>query len=150
MVLLKIIQRFKSKSSYTTERVLLRIFADLWIHRENGVRAITKNEVLGRSYIEILQNSTVVGRSLSGQSGNRLAVPKGGFGLSPKDRKQVARRSEGTRLNSSHITISYAVFCLKKKNQTQIKTKKKKQQPNTLTNPQLYITSSQTLLYESK
>ena len=24
-------------------------------------------------------------------------------------------RSEGTRLNSSHITISYAVFCLKKK-----------------------------------
>ena len=27
-------------------------------------------------------------------------------------------RSEEQRLNSSHITISYAVFCLKKKNQT--------------------------------
>src|SRR5437773_3550950 len=27
-------------------------------------------------------------------------------------------RSEDTRLNSSHITISYAVFCLKKKKQT--------------------------------
>src|SRR2546430_10913726 len=26
------------------------------------------------------------------------------------------RRSEGTRLNSSHSQISYAVFCLKKKN----------------------------------
>src|SRR5438270_1482475 len=26
-----------------------------------------------------------------------------------------ARRSEGTRLNSSHSQISYAVFCLKKK-----------------------------------
>src|SRR6266446_7319407 len=25
-------------------------------------------------------------------------------------------RSEGTRLNSSHLVISYAVFCLKKKN----------------------------------
>src|SRR6266498_4231217 len=25
-------------------------------------------------------------------------------------------RSEGTRLNSSHVRISYAVFCLKKKN----------------------------------
>src|SRR5436309_7289075 len=25
-------------------------------------------------------------------------------------------RSEGTRLNSSHVKISYAVFCLKKKN----------------------------------
>src|SRR5437773_3832276 len=29
-------------------------------------------------------------------------------------RRQVDRKS--TRLNSSHITISYAVFCLKKKN----------------------------------
>src|SRR5690349_23964682 len=26
------------------------------------------------------------------------------------------RRSESTRLNSSHVEISYAVFCLKKKN----------------------------------
>src|SRR5207249_12323625 len=26
-----------------------------------------------------------------------------------------ARRSEDTRLNSSHVSISYAVFCLKKK-----------------------------------
>src|SRR5688572_31301618 len=30
--------------------------------------------------------------------------------------KQIAR-SEGTRLNSSHSQISYAVFCLKKKKQ---------------------------------
>ena len=36
-------------------------------------------------------------------------------------------RSESTRLNSSHITISYAVFCLKKKTKTQKKTKTKKQ-----------------------
>src|SRR3712207_1852743 len=28
------------------------------------------------------------------------------------------RRSESTRLNSSHANISYAVFCLKKKKQT--------------------------------
>src|SRR6266480_7553892 len=27
----------------------------------------------------------------------------------------LAGRSEGTRLNSSHMSISYAVFCLKKK-----------------------------------
>src|SRR5204862_4409169 len=27
-------------------------------------------------------------------------------------------RSEGTRLNSSHVEISYAVFCLKKKTRT--------------------------------
>src|SRR3712207_8375985 len=34
---------------------------------------------------------------------------RGGAGLPPE-------RSEGTRLNSSHANISYAVFCLKKKN----------------------------------
>src|SRR5256885_12409944 len=27
----------------------------------------------------------------------------------------IGSRSEGTRLNSSHLVISYAVFCLKKK-----------------------------------
>src|SRR5215471_21361688 len=39
---------------------------------------------------------------------------------------EVDRKS--TRLNSSHVEISYAVFCLKKKKKTQtkIKTKKKK------------------------
>src|SRR5471032_770384 len=36
---------------------------------------------------------------------------------------QPARDRKSTRLNSSHITISYAVFCLKKK-------KKKKNKPN--------------------
>src|SRR5690349_5207524 len=29
--------------------------------------------------------------------------------------RDAAGRSEGTRLNSSHVEISYAVFCLKKK-----------------------------------
>ena len=37
-------------------------------------------------------------------------------------------RSEEHTLNSSHITISYAVFCLKKKKKTSNKNKKKKQQ----------------------
>src|SRR5689334_24113574 len=31
------------------------------------------------------------------------------------DLSTIAVRSEGTRLNSSHSSISYAVFCLKKK-----------------------------------
>src|SRR5437667_8070896 len=34
---------------------------------------------------------------------------------------------KSTRLNSSHITISYAVFCLKKKKKKQKKKKTKKQ-----------------------
>src|SRR5437867_6669262 len=42
--------------------------------------------------------------------GHRLApLGAGGCGRRPRDRKS-------TRLNSSHRTISYAVFCLKKKN----------------------------------
>src|SRR5947209_14455843 len=43
------------------------------------------------------------------------------FGTAPDaDRKS-------TRLNSSHANISYAVFCLKKKKETQKKTKHKRQ-----------------------
>src|SRR5690606_39881343 len=40
---------------------------------------------------------------------SRATHPTGGSGHSPLDRKS-------TRLNSSHVKISYAVFCLKKKN----------------------------------
>src|SRR2546426_12042209 len=40
-----------------------------------------------------------------------LHQPAGGAGGSARDRKS-------TRLNSSHLVISYAVFCLKKKKQT--------------------------------
>src|SRR5471032_3439208 len=47
------------------------------------------------------------------------------------DRQAVCCRDrKSTRLNSSHITISYAVFCLKKKKKKKkniTKTKKKKQ-----------------------
>src|SRR5437667_8636866 len=32
-----------------------------------------------------------------------------------QEQDQVSRDRKSTRLNSSHITISYAVFCLKKK-----------------------------------
>src|SRR5471032_3608289 len=42
----------------------------------------------------------------------------------PTDRKS-------TRLNSSHITISYAVFCLKKKKKKFIEKKKKKKKKKT-------------------
>src|SRR5690554_7017228 len=44
-----------------------------------------------------------------------LEAPRG----TPSDRGSPERRSDGdrksTRLNSSHVRISYAVFCLKKK-----------------------------------
>src|SRR5437667_1206961 len=43
--------------------------------------------------------------------------------LSPLEGGSVDRKS--TRLNSSHITISYAVFCLKKKKKIQIRNRTK-------------------------
>src|SRR5437667_2729886 len=47
----------------------------------------------------------------------------------PPNRPAAARSSrdrKSTRLNSSHITISYAVFCLKKKKKKQKNTNKHK------------------------
>src|SRR5437667_1546231 len=38
---------------------------------------------------------------------------------SPADPADPSRDRKSTRLNSSHITISYAVFCLKKKKKKQ-------------------------------
>src|SRR5207249_11032512 len=36
-------------------------------------------------------------------------------GTAPKKPRKVTRDRKSTRLNSSHVSISYAVFCLKKK-----------------------------------
>src|SRR3712207_7602284 len=38
----------------------------------------------------------------------------------PPDRQLVAEDRKSTRLNSSHANISYAVFCLKKKNKATV------------------------------
>src|SRR5690606_39971262 len=40
------------------------------------------------------------------------------FGLLVAERRTFARDRKSTRLNSSHVKISYAVFCLTKKNIT--------------------------------
>src|SRR6476620_11910581 len=60
-------------------------------------------------------------------AGSRVACPPApAVGTAPRDRKS-------TRLNSSHVNISYAVFCLKKKKQKSeiIKYKKKKKKIKT-------------------
>src|SRR5436853_5819044 len=51
----------------------------------------------------------------SGQAGSSV-------GLS-RTRRGLHRDRKSTRLNSSHLGISYAVFCLKKKIQKRLKTK---------------------------
>src|SRR5438067_2916447 len=42
----------------------------------------------------------------------------------------LRRDRKSTRLNSSHVSISYAVFCLKKKKKTQITNNPKEQKKN--------------------
>src|SRR5439155_17691862 len=37
------------------------------------------------------------------------------FGICQSSRRATSRDRKSTRLNSSHVAISYAVFCLKKK-----------------------------------
>src|SRR5699024_11803168 len=49
------------------------------------------------------------GNTLAGNVINKLEITHANTALTIKDRKS-------TRLNSSHVSISYAVFCLKKKN----------------------------------
>src|SRR5437773_8400409 len=62
---------------------------------------------------------TTLFRSQNGEAGTGLRI--GALRCPPRKRPKDPARSQSeldrksTRLNSSHITISYAVFCLKKK-----------------------------------
>src|SRR2546426_343551 len=47
------------------------------------------------------------------------AERRSGDGHAPSDRHPARRDRKSTRLNSSHLVISYAVFCLKKKKKQQ-------------------------------
>src|SRR2546426_7214060 len=56
----------------------------------------------------------------------------GGMGGRPPNQRRGGRHDtrdrKSTRLNSSHLVISYAVFCLKKKKKTQKTTSARKEQ----------------------
>src|SRR2546426_6758598 len=61
----------------------------------------------------LLSSARHGGRRIRGHRGGVACHPRGaGAGPSDRDRKS-------TRLNSSHLVISYAVFCLKKKKKNQ-------------------------------
>src|SRR5689334_24649821 len=52
-----------------------------------------------------------------GQQALRVAAPAAARGAGRAGGARPAQDRKSTRLNSSHSSISYAVFCLKKKNQ---------------------------------
>src|SRR5438309_6831701 len=80
-------------------------------------------------YTTLFRSQSPTGRSTSAAARRCTRSSDGGRGAS---RRRAGREIDGrdrksTRLNSSHSSISYAVFCLKKK-------KKKKTQKQIITN----------------
>src|SRR5256885_12695786 len=75
-------------------------------------------ERLGRyeEAIACLQDSLSIFRELGDRHGEAEALRDLGDALRATGRNSEDRKS--TRLNSSHLVISYAVFCLKKKKKT--------------------------------
>src|SRR2546426_6440782 len=65
------------------------------------------------------------------------------FAPQPNDHRQrrrlgsAARDRKSTRLNSSHLVISYAVFCLKKKKKKHIRSSKTRTSKRARARPQL-------------
>src|SRR5690606_41388975 len=56
------------------------------------------------------------GNGRSGQTGRRI-IDGAGIPSPTRPKRGPAPDRKSTRLNSSHVKISYAVFCLKKKNE---------------------------------
>src|SRR5437773_4353998 len=77
--------------------------------------------LLGASGNQILLDGVPMGSSAGERSFAQLLTSSGiasihfSTGLSQPQFARFVRDRKSTRLNSSHITISYAVFCLKKK-----------------------------------
>src|SRR5437868_10380697 len=65
------------------------------------------------------------------QDGAEVRIADRGPGIRTSDRERISGDRKSTRLNSSHVSISYAVFCLKKKKKKKRKTKQKKQDTDT-------------------
>src|SRR2546430_11664067 len=69
----------------------------------------------------------VVGRDAAAEVENHPVKPRRLGMMGNANRRQLAQKSrcatdrKSTRLNSSHSQISYAVFCLKKKNTTKVR-----------------------------
>src|SRR2546430_12415936 len=80
---------------------------------------------LFRSIFKLLSSSSALGHAFMappGMPAERLALLRKAFDATIRDKAFLAeaeRDRKSTRLNSSHSQISYAVFCLKKKNNTQ-------------------------------
>src|SRR5256885_10378558 len=58
------------------------------------------------------------GRLFGPHAGRQYRTRRQGLGCAERRRRAQCPDRKSTRLNSSHLVISYAVFCLKKKKKT--------------------------------
>src|SRR2546426_5044724 len=79
-----------------------------------ALRLLTFSELLGNDIVA--QRDTLV---TDVHAGTRDKLSDIVLMLVAEGASERARDRKSTRLNSSHLVISYAVFCLKKKNLTQ-------------------------------
>src|SRR5438874_7998330 len=74
---------------------------------------------LFRSALRVLQHQRNIGLAVDHRTGRQQPVDQhrvpGGDLVLPRRMAPGGRDRKSTRLNSSHVEISYAVFCLKKK-----------------------------------
>src|SRR5690625_5493297 len=83
----------------------------------------TRNEIR-----EMMENTTLSELVMKGQKENLRLTDDYGFGILFPEEEAAPEADEpdrkSTRLNSSHVAISYAVFCLKKKKKSTTSTQK--------------------------
>src|SRR2546426_226395 len=86
---------------------------------DNSLRISSRSTVFALSWPTASSLSSISGRAISGRRiQERSSLAPMPVEVSSRATSRVDRKS--TRLNSSHLVISYAVFCLKKKKNTSV------------------------------
>src|SRR5690606_39943969 len=83
-----------------------------WLVRALPTRRSSDLDVNGDT---MLGHAVITGTTATGNSGNGLDVSVSGSQLPVQQIDVTEKDRKSTRLNSSHVKISYAVFCLRKK-----------------------------------
>src|SRR6266540_5551784 len=94
-----------------SNRALLDLYAGRREAILKSIRELVERETKSREESRLNEIAGFVAAQLREIGGQVELIPQTGYGTHLRAR--LDRKS--TRLNSSHITISYAVFCLKKK-----------------------------------
>src|SRR5438309_6755895 len=99
------------ESGETVDTTYDAVAKDTHLHREDSIYG-PRFIILGEGWLPKGLEDSLVGADVGKQTTVELPPDKG-FGTRDPAKMRLDRKS--TRLNSSHSSISYAVFCLKKK-----------------------------------